>query len=111
MAVISDKGYLICNIVWLSWFSTSSALELAWKFRCAEIKSINSVVRLTLACSSADELMEPKVPEPASPASASPEEILSAIQSQVKETQALKEAIAGNDESTLFGLLKFKKWT
>jgi hypothetical protein len=36
---------------------------------------------------------------------ASPEQILSAMQNQVKETQALKEAIVGNHESTLFGLL------
>jgi hypothetical protein len=41
--------------------------------------------------------------------SASPEQILSAMQSQVKETKALKEAIVGNDESTLFGLLKLMR--
>ena len=56
---------------------TSKARELAWKFRCAEIKSINSAVKFTLDCSNAEELIVPKVPEPPSPASASPELILS----------------------------------
>ena len=64
-------------MVWFSWLSTSSALEFAWKFRCAEIKSISSVVKLTLACSRALELIEPKVPELASPASGVPESKLS----------------------------------
>ncbi|MCP4987675.1 MAG: hypothetical protein GY928_16945 [Colwellia sp.] len=41
--------------------------------------------------------------------SASPEQILAAMQAQVKETQALKESIVGNDESTLFGLLKLMR--
>jgi hypothetical protein len=40
---------------------------------------------------------------------ASPEKILSVMQQQVQETQALKEAIVGNDESTLFGLLKLMR--
>ena len=62
--------YLICKIVWFNWLSTSNEREFAWKLRCAEIKSINSVVRLTLDCSNADELMVPNVPEPASPANA-----------------------------------------
>ncbi|MDN3652309.1 MotA/TolQ/ExbB proton channel family protein [Thalassotalea ponticola] len=40
---------------------------------------------------------------------ASPEAILGAIQTQVKETVALKEALVGNEESTLFGQLKIMR--
>ncbi len=37
---------------------------------------------------------------------ASPEAILKAIQSQLEQTKILKEALVGNEESTLFGQLK-----
>jgi len=37
---------------------------------------------------------------------ASPELILAAIEAQVTETKSLKEALVGNDDSTLFGQLK-----
>ena len=53
------RPYLICKMVWFNWLSTSNAREFAWKLRWAEIKSINSVVKLTLDCSSACELMVP----------------------------------------------------
>ncbi|MCC4821209.1 hypothetical protein LMH81_32320, partial [Vibrio lentus] len=37
---------------------------------------------------------------------ATPEDILSAIQSQSTETKALKDALVGNEESTLLGQFK-----
>jgi len=50
-------------------------------------------------------LLRPKL-LPNEVTSASPEQILAIMQSQLQETQALKEAIVGNEESTLFGQLK-----
>lgn len=50
-------------------------------------------------------LLRPKL-LPTEVSSASPELILSVMQHQLKETQALKEAIVGDSESTLFEQLK-----
>lgn len=50
-------------------------------------------------------LLRPKT-DSDSVAQASPESILAAIKAQIKATEALKEAITGNEETTLFGQLK-----
>ena len=52
---------------------TSREREFAWKLRWAVMRSTSSVVRSTLDCSSADDLMEPNVPEFGVPGKASPE--------------------------------------
>jgi hypothetical protein len=51
----------------------SIALALAWKLRCAVIRSTNSWVKSTLARSVAPARIEPKPAEPASPTLAMPE--------------------------------------
>ncbi len=47
--------------------------ELAWKLRCAVMRLTSWEVKSTLDCSSAEDLILPKVPELGVPGSASPE--------------------------------------
>ena len=60
-------------IVWVIWSIVEITWALAWKLRWAVIMLTSSSVRLTLADSSAPAWIRPRLEEPASPRTGSPD--------------------------------------